>query len=114
MADTVERSLGRIEGTQAQILAELKQLRTDFGDHKNDDQRNFSSVRALFFDELKKQDAKRETHLAEQDSKLDALKADSDRAKGAGWAIISLLSGLAAFVGGAVLAVFEGWIKVHH
>lgn len=115
MGDIVlERALGRIEGTQAQILLELRQLRNDFGEHKNEDQKNFSSVRNLVYGELKKQDIEREAHLAEQDKKLDALKEDSDRAKGAGWAILGLLGGLATFVGGAVLSVVEGWIKIHH
>lgn len=109
----VQRSLGRIEGTQEQILGELRSLRADFGEHKNDDQRNFSATRRLVYDELGKQNAAREAHLAEQDKKLDALKQDSDRAKGAGWVILGLLGSLATFVGGAVLAVVEGWIKVH-
>jgi hypothetical protein len=113
MPDDVQRALGRIEGTQSQILAELKSLRSDFCEHKNDDQRNFSGVRKLFFEKLEEQNKTRENHLGEQDRKLDALKQDSDRAKGAGWVILGLLGGLATFVGGAVLAVISGWIKVH-
>lgn len=116
----VQRSLGRLEGVSDQILAELRSLRVEFGDHKNEDQKNFSAVRALVYDQrrdisgkLEAQDATRERHLSEQDLKLDKLKQDSDRAKGAGWAILGLLGSLATFVGGAVLAVVEGWIKVH-
>lgn len=116
MADEhVQRALGRIEGTQSQILAELRSLRSEFGDHKNEDQRNFSSVRALFFNKLEEQDKTREQHLGEQDAKLDQLKEDADRAKGAGWVILALLGALATAVGSAVLAVFSGWVslKVH-
>ncbi len=120
MTDEVQRSLGRIEGAQAQILAEMQKLRSDFGDHKNDDQVSFSAVRALVFtqrDELRKQfeenDRSRNQHLNEQDIKLDAIKQDSDRAKGAGWVILSLLAALATFVGGAVIAVLSGWVKIH-
>lgn len=116
----VQRSLGRIEGTQEQILAKLDKLASDFGDHKNEDQRNFSSVRALVYDQrreinakLEEQDSRREQHLTEQDTTLKSLKQDSDRAKGAGWAIIGILGAFATFIGGAVLAVVEGWIKVH-
>lgn len=111
-ADT-QRSLGRIEGTQDQILAELKQLRSDFGDHKNDDQRNFSSLRSLVYDKNREQNEARELHLSEQDKAIGQLKQDSDRARGAGWAIISILGAFATFIGGAVLAVVQGWIKVH-
>lgn len=106
----VQRSLGRIEGTQEQILAELKTMREDFGAHKNEDQRNFSSLRKLFFEKLEEQDETREKHLAAQDAVLAELKTDSDRAKGAGWVILGLLGGLASLVGSAVLAVVKGWV----
>lgn len=108
----VQRALGRIEGQQAQILEKLDRLADDFGQHKQDDQRNFSSVRTLFFTKLDEQNTVREKHLGEQDEKLDGLKQDADRAKGAGWAILGLLGGLATFVGGAVLAVLSGFINV--
>lgn len=116
----VQRALGRIEGTQTQILAELKNLRENFGDHKNEDQKNFSSVRRLVADQqeaIRKafdaQAVARNQHLNEQDVKLDALKQDSDRAKGAGYVIIAIIGALATFVGGAVIAVLSGWIKFH-
>lgn len=113
MADEhVQRALGRIEGTQEQILAELRSLRGEFSEHKNEDQKNFSSVRAMFFTKLEEQDKTREAHLGKQDQKLDALKEDSDRAKGAGWVILGLFGTLASFVGGAVIAVLGGWIHV--
>lgn len=113
MADeNVQRALGRIEGTQAQILDKLEKLSENFGEHKQEDQRNFSSVRQLLFTKLRENDDAREKHLGEQDVKLDALKQDSDRAKGAGWVILGLLGSLAAAVGAAVLAVFDGWVNV--
>jgi hypothetical protein len=130
-AENVQRALGRIEGTQAQILDKLDKLGVDFGDHKNEDQKNFSSVRKLVYDhkteisetirtenvaiaaKLEAHNAQREVHLAEQDEKLDALKQDADRARGAGWVILSLLGALATFVGGAVIAVFGGHLKIH-
>lgn len=46
-----ERALGRIEGIVEEILKEQKQLRQDFGDHKNDDQFNFSAMRTLVYKE---------------------------------------------------------------
>lgn len=110
--ENVQRALGRIEGTQAQILDMLNKLSDSFGEHKQEDQRNFSSVRALFFTKLEEQDKTRETHLGEQDKKLDALKQDADRAKGAGWVILGLLGALATFVGGAVISVLSGWVSL--
>lgn len=107
-----ERSLGRIEGTQTQILDKLDKLSEALGDHKNEDQRNFSSIRALMDRKMEEQTTTREAHLGAQDVKLDALKQDADRAKGAGWVILALLGSLATFVGGAVLAVLGGWVHV--
>lgn len=120
----VERALGRIEGAQAQILHAVETLTTAFTDHKAEDSRNFSAVRALSFEhreELKDfvetkfeaQAIARNQHLNEQDVKLDGLKSAQDKAKGAGWVILGLLTSLATFVGGAVIAVFAGWIKIH-
>lgn len=120
MNDDVQRSLGRIEGTQVQILDALRNLTAEFVDHKGEDARNFQAVRKLSFehrDELKKEiedSAKeRETHLRGQDTKLAAMKQDSDRAKGAGWVILGLLGSVATFLGGALLSVFNGWVKIH-
>jgi len=110
--ENVQRSLGRIEGTQTQILDALQKLTESFSEHKNEDQRNFSSVRNLVYSELKKNDESREKHLSEQDEKLDSLKQDADRAKGAGWVILGLIGALATFAGGAVLAVLTGWISI--
>lgn len=124
MDNDVQRSLGRIEGAQAQILQSMQALIASFTEHKAEDVRNFSAVRALSFEhreELKDfvetkfeaQAIARNQHLNEQDVKLDGLKEAQDKAKGAGWVILSLLSALATFVGGAVIAVFSGWVKLH-
>jgi len=110
--ENVQRALGRIEGTQTQILETLNKLADAFGEHKQEDQRNFSSVRSLFYSKLDEQNEMRERHLGDQDKKLDALKQDSDRAKGAGWVILGILGSFAAFIGSAVLAVFNGWINI--
>lgn len=113
--DRVQRSLGRIEGMQGQILTELKAMRDDLGAHKNEDQRNFSAVRQLVYTKFDEQSVERNTHLAAQDEKLDGLKRDADRAKGAGVVIISILSilgTLATFVGTAVIAAITGHLKL--
>ncbi len=111
MADEVQRSLGRIEGTQTQILQEIAALKTSFGDHRQDDQKNFSEVRNLVYTKFAEQEDLRERHLGEQDKSIAAIKGDSDRAKGAGKVILALLGALATFVGGAVLAALNGHIN---
>ncbi|MBL6852397.1 MAG: hypothetical protein ISS15_05265 [Alphaproteobacteria bacterium] len=122
MADTdieMQRALGRIEGALDQLLIEFRSLRGDFGEHKNDDQKNFSGMRALVYDQrrevnqrLDDQDKTREAHLREQDATLAALKEYQDRARGAGWVIISILGGFASLIGASVWAAIEGWIKI--
>ncbi len=111
MTDEVQRALGRIEGANAQILEKLEKLSQELGDHRNDDQRSFSSVRKLIGDKITEQETARATLLGQQDIKLDRLKQDQDRAKGAGWVIIGLLGALATFLGGAVIAALGGHIR---
>lgn len=113
MDNDVQRSLGRIEGTQSQILQKLVALEASFGDHRNDDQKNFSEVRRLVYDKFAEQETLREDHLGKQDENIEKLKRDSDRAKGAGWVILGLLGALATFVGSAVIAALSGYIKFH-
>ncbi len=111
--DDVQRSLGRIEGALKAIDAKLDIVRVDLGDHKADDQRNFSSLRVDMRRQFDENDRARNQHLNEQDVKLDELKQESDRAKGAGWVILGLLGALATFVGGAVISALSGVIKFH-
>lgn len=120
MENGVERSLGRIEGGINEALNQIKQLRDDFGVHKNDDQRNFSNIRrqsseltASIAKQFEENDRARNQHLNEQDLKLDEITARANFAKGAGWVIIGLLGAMATIIGGCVIAVFAGWIKVH-
>lgn len=92
--DEIQRSLGRIESS-------IERLINDFGDHRNDDQRNFSALRL----DINAERAARQGSVAD-------LKQDNDRARGAGWVILGILAALATVVGGCVIAVFAGWVKV--
>lgn len=105
--EEVQRALGRIEGTLGEILRKQNSISTELGDHRNDDQRNFSSLRNLIDRKITEQ----VTLRGEQDEKLEALKQDQDRAKGAGKVILGLLGALATFVGGAVIAASGGHIR---
>jgi hypothetical protein len=102
--EDVQRALGRIEG---------KHLSDDFNDHKNDDQKNFSSIRVMMDRRMGESNTSREAHLKTQDVKLDALKETQDKARGAGWVILGIMSALAASVGGLVMSIISGHLKVH-
>lgn len=107
MTDEIQRSLGRIEGALESMSAKLDAVRGDLGDHKADDQRNFSSLRNTMRAQFDANEQARNQHLNEQDHKLDALKQANDFAKGAGWVVLSVIT----FLGAAVLAALSGWIK---
>lgn len=97
----VQRSLGRIEGMQEQILNE-------FVAHKRDDKSAFEIINKAF----ETRDAAIAKLREDQDKKIDALEAERDTARGAGKVILALLAAAATFVGGAVMAVLSGWISV--
>jgi hypothetical protein len=111
--EDVQRALGRIEGKQELILGKLNDLSDDFNDHKNDDQKNFSSIRVMMDRRMGESNTSREAHLKTQDVKLDALKETQDKARGAGWVILGIMSALAASVGGLVMSIISGHLKVH-
>ena len=111
--------LGQIDGTMKAVLRTLDEFRQDFQKHQGDDANNFgdlsnqiqaqaSGVRL----ELVKKAEKDGLALLAQDVKIDALVADSNKAKGAGWVIMGLLGTFALSIGGAVLAALGGWIKI--
>lgn len=120
MTDEVQRSLGRIEGTQKEILRSLTELGNKFAEHVQQDQISFSSVRALVFEQkqdLKKQfeDAgeARNKHLNEQDVKLDALMTARAVLTGQ----MTLGQKILAGTGAAVLLLWEGfqaYMKYRH
>lgn len=120
MTDEVQRSLGRIEGTQKEILRSLTELGNKFAEHVQQDQISFSSVRNLVFEQkqdLKKQfeDAgeARNKHLNEQDVKLDALMTARAVLTGQ----MTLGQKILAGTGAAVLLLWEGfqaYMKYRH
>lgn len=102
----MERTLGRIEGAQEQIIGKLDKLAEDFGEHKQEDQRNFSSIRALMDRKLDEQNQERERHWLAQSAKLDELTAQANRARGAIWVILGMSGIGASVVAAAVIKWF--------
>lgn len=89
MVASIHLMLGEIKGTQEQILKSID-------NHAGDDKTAFEAISDRF---------------EAQDKKIADLISERDRAKGAGAAIMILLGSAATFIGGAVMAVLEGWIK---
>lgn len=115
VTDDIGRILGRIEGKQDQVMAEVRQLRADFGEHKQDDQRSFSSLRTTLKGQFDESIRDRNQHLNEQDVRLETqdgrLKIIEGLTKfnqGAGWVIIALIG----FLGACVVAALSG-VKFH-
>jgi hypothetical protein len=115
----IQRALGRLEsaqeGTRQEFRNGLRAIKEDFSAHKNDDQRNFSSLRSA----LKDQRDEREGHLNQQDMKLGELATVSTRleeqdknTKAIGKWIIAAFGSLTLFIGTAVVAALTGHIKI--
>lgn len=104
-ADDVQRSLGRIEGELKrlgeQVLGEMRNMRHDFDGHKKDDQANFEAIKSML---TAKTDA--------QDGRITNLKSDNDRARGAAWVILGILSLLSAGTITMLVSLIAGWVKV--
>ena len=116
----VQRALGRIEGDVRRLLGEFTNHRAEFVAHQRLDleslgilAKTLAQQRDVMLASFEEQDRARNQHLNEQDVKLDVLKQDNDRAKGAGWVILGLLGALATFLGAAVISALSGIIKFH-
>lgn len=113
------RSLGRIEGAQIQILAEMRRVSETLGDHAEADQVAFSSFRVamseqrkLMFEKFDEQSRERNERLDAQDAKLDELMRLYSWAKGASWPILGVTSLLAVILGGVLVEVLLRWMGV--
>lgn len=97
----IQRAVGRIEGQLSQITEKLNAMIVNHIQHENDDRRDFGDLRTLL-----------SKGLGAQNEQIAEVKEAQDRAKGAGWVILGLLSALATFVGGAVIAATGGHIRL--
>lgn len=103
MEDTmnVYRALGRIEGAQTQILDNIAVMVDSLGAHTRADDLHFSELRDAVIAKNKL-----------QDDRIEQLEKDANKAKGAGVVILAVLGSIATFIGGAVLAVFSGFVEI--
>lgn len=111
--EEVHRAIGRIEGSQALILDKLNAIIGAQIKHEDDDKRSFTEVRLSILTSVKELNEARDEAIAPLAKDLANLQSDTNRAKGAGWVILGILTALVSFLGSAVIAVWSGHIKVH-
>jgi len=100
----IQRALGRIEGTQEAILQRLDQIDRALTDHREDDQRHFSSIHG---------------HIDTQEEKMAALAVVNERleqqdknARMIGKYILGAFGSLITLLGSAAIAMFTGHVKI--
>lgn len=96
-SDEVQRSLGRVEGLLESILKKMEDFEKNLGDHKNDDQKVFSSIR-LQLNELALANA--------------GLQGQDDNIRTIGKYILGIFGGLAMLLGSAIVAALTGHIRI--
>lgn len=99
--DDLNRQLGHMQGTQEQILAELRTLNSEFKDHIAEDNRNFSAIKTLMFG-----------HLDIVDKKLALLTSDRDLARGAGMVLFGMFGLLATLAGSTISGFIRDLLKL--
>ncbi len=116
--DDVQRSLGRIEGVQSQILAELRRIQDTFSEHINADQASFSSVRVLINEQKEalgkqfgEQSAERAKRLDDQDEKLEEIRGYVYFARGVGWIGVGVIGLGMSIVVGLIIAWVSRFFK---
>lgn len=113
-----QRALGRIEGTQTQILKKLDSLEEKLGDHVNADQVALSGMRATITaqkqelsTQFDKQSDDRNKRLDAQDAQLREIARYVSWAKGASWPLLGLLGLIGAVMVGILVALVQTWLK---
>jgi len=115
----LQRSVGRIEGQNLQILEKLNELIKAQIKHEDQDRLEFRSVRKAQEDNRIVLEHKIADLITDQqgddegqDKRIAKLELEQARAKSAGWAILALLGSLASLVGGAVISVLSGHVGI--
>lgn len=114
-----QRALGRIEGTQTQILKKLDSLEEKLGDHVNADQVALSDMRVTIngqrqalSDQFEKQSKDRNDRLDAQDEQLKEIARYISWAKGASWPLLGLLGLIGAVMVGILVALVNTWLRL--
>jgi hypothetical protein len=110
------RALGRVEGMQNQILSSVNSLQTKFGDHINEDQKAFSSMRTTITDQrailesqFEKQSNERNYRLDAQDKKLDEIYSYIQWAKGFAYPLAGLIGLIGLVLVGILISLITNW-----
>lgn len=119
MMAEIQRALGRVEQGQKSlrddIVNGLRDLKNEFSEHKNDDQRNFSDLNVTLREEV----SKRDTLLGSMGGEIGKLaiangklQTQDENTKTIGKWIIGVFTSLFLLVGSAVIAALSGHIKI--
>lgn len=96
-SDDVQRTLGRIEGMQGQILDELKHMRVELLRHESEDEKEFDYAR----------DQRGKLY-----EKFDVIQSEVKSAKAAGKTALSIVTGFSMLVGFCI-SLLVNWWKAH-
>jgi hypothetical protein len=113
----LNRAIGRIEGTQGQIIRKLDAIIVDAVNHQKDDRRDFEAIRKQLdhkVGEVRKasagENAGQDDAIAAQALRIDELEKQNERERGAGWVIVSLIGASVSALGTMAWAIFSGHI----
>lgn len=114
-----QRALGRIEGSQAQILNELKMLQDKLGDHINADQVALSEMRTRTTTQaqemtiqLEHSTRERNKRLDQQDLQLQEIARYINWAKGVSYPILGLFGLVSMIMVGILVASIQTWLRL--
>lgn len=117
-SSSFRESLRKIEQLQQDIRVELAALRTSVNNHVEQDRGSFEIIGKTFISvseditkRLETQDQKRKNWFNALDAKVEQMRREGDRAKGAGWVILGLLGAVATVLGGVAISVIDGLLK---
>jgi len=113
----MNRAIGRIEGTQEQIIRKLDAIIVDAVNHQQDDRRDFDAIRKQLdhkVGEVRRasagENAGQDDAIAAQALRIDALEKQKEREKGAGVVILGLIGATVSALGSMAYAIFSGHI----
>lgn len=108
----MQRAIGRIEGQNGQIITKLNAIIGAQIKHEDLDREEFASTRRSCEKQVSELRDERRARDETQDLKIEKLEKAQQRAQGAGWVILGLLTALASFVGAAVISILSGHVGI--
>lgn len=105
MTDTVQRALGRIEGTLDQLLKELTQHQRHDTESMDILSKAIGQQRDMMEGRFQELERLRNAAFAAQNDKIDSLTQSTNKA------VIGFLASLLIMLGGALITIWTGVLK---